>query len=181
MQKGRKHSGVFLVGIAALSCMFCSAATGADKVVVIPLTVTVEAPLVPFAPVATTSPSNANYTIGPLTVIDKITGLVWQKTDDDTGRDWNAAWIYCHGLTLDSKTDWRLPSVRELTSIVDYSTDNPNINSSAFPGTNSSWYWSATTYATDISSGYAWSVNFYDGGVYNFHDKSNPSYVRCVR
>ncbi len=109
MQKGRKHSGVFLIGIAALSCMFCSAAIGANKVVVIPLSV--EAPLVPFAPVAATSPSNANYTIGPLTVIDKITGLVWQKTDDDTGRNWNNAWIYCHGLTLDSKTDWRLPSV----------------------------------------------------------------------
>lgn len=152
----------------------------ADKIAVIPLTRTVEAPIIPFGPLAKVSPSNTNYTIELFTVTDKLTGLVWQKLDDNVGRNWNDAWTYCHALTLLNKKDWRLPTIHELTSIVDYSAQNPTINTTSFPDTNSSFYWSATTLATDITSGFAWYVNFFDGSN-GYHDKSTGSYVRCVR
>ena len=68
----------------------------------------------------------------------------------------------------------------ELISIVNYGTYNPAINSTYFPNTNSSLYWSSTTDAS-YSSG-AWVVSFYDGYVYYYgYGKSLNGYVRCVR
>lgn len=109
-------------------------------------------------------------------VIDQATGLEWQKADDGTIRNWQEALAYCEGLSLAGYSDWRLPNIRELTSIVDDSKYNPAINL-VFQGRSSS-YWSATTGA--YTSGQAWSVYFYDG-----HDglsmKAKGYYVRCVR
>ena len=61
---------------------------------------------------------------------------------------------------------------------MDYRYANPAINATAFPGTNASGYWSASSYAA--SSTYAWRVNFYIGYVYA-NTKANSYYVRCVR
>lgn len=55
------------------------------------------------------------------TVSDNATGLMWQKADDGTGRDWEESLNYAEGLELASYSDWRLPNAKELQSIVDYS------------------------------------------------------------
>jgi hypothetical protein len=65
--------------------------------------------------------------------------------------------------------DWRLPNVKELQSIVDYSKVNP---ASSVPGsTAAEFYWSSSTYAGSPS--FAWGVNFNDGNVNN--DNKNNS------
>ena len=68
---------------------------------------------------------------GDGTVSDLATGLMWQKADDGTGKDWAEALDYAENLELASKTDWRLPNAKELQSIVDYSRSPQTSNSPA--------------------------------------------------
>ncbi len=70
---------------------------------------------------------NVNYGIndftdnGDETVTDKATGLMWQKSDNGAGVDWENALDYCAKLSVAGYSDWRLPNAKELNSIVDYS------------------------------------------------------------
>ena len=114
---------------------------------------------------------------GDGTVTDNTTGLMWQQTDDDVARNWESALGYCEDLTLAGHTDWRLPDIKELRSIVDNTRYNPSIDTTYFPGTKSWYYWSSSPGAlyTDV----AWSVYFYYGQV--AYVKTDTYYVRCVR
>lgn len=78
-------------------------------------------------------------------------------------------------------TDWRLPTRKELQSLVDYSlsgTGPATIDATYFPNTQANRYWSAGNYAADPAS--AWNVNFVIGGS-NYDDKTDVNYVRLVR
>jgi len=121
-----------------------------------------------------------SYTISPdgLTVTDNVTGLAWQREDDNQTRNWESALAYCEDLDLGGHTDWRLPNEYELVSIVDYGRDLPSIDTIAFPGTMADHYWSSCT--TVYDAGRAWLVYFYTGDVYD-GDKTHTEYVRCVR
>ncbi len=118
---------------------------------------------------------------GDGTVTDNVTGLMWQKQDDGNWRAWSDAGTYCSSLGAGLHSDWRLPGIKELMSIVNYGIPYPapTINSTYFPNTNASFYWSSTT---DASGTYnAWSVFFYDGLVIHYVNSSFLPYVRCVR
>lgn len=116
---------------------------------------------------------------GDGTVTDLNTGLTWQQGDTHnySTRTWLEACDYCSKLTLDSKVDWRMPTKRELVSIVNYGVFNPSINTNYFD-CRSSRYWSGDTNAYYPSN--AWYVNF-DEGFADFSDKTNDYLVRCVR
>jgi hypothetical protein len=65
------------------------------------------------------------------TVSDTVTGLSWQQGDgqnDAGGRTWLNALAYCEGLNLAGRSDWRLPNIRELETLVDDSRYNPSID-----------------------------------------------------
>ncbi len=120
---------------------------------------------------------------GSTQVKDQVTGLIWQRAQGPLGSayNWSAAQIYCSAaLTLGSQT-WRLPTVKELTTIVDYAVNYPSINGTAFPSTISNWFWSSTPVAGVASS--AWFVYFYLGSVYNdvLNAGAYHPCVRCVR
>jgi hypothetical protein len=131
-----------------------------------------------------------NYTDnGNGTVTDNITGLVWQKCSMGQNNDsicsgtaTTATWVhaisYCEALSLGGHTDWRLPNVSALESLVDFSRFNPSINTSFFPGTVGNWYWSSSSYVGNTST--AWFVNFSNGYV-DYNVKTNGVFVRCVR
>jgi hypothetical protein len=78
-------------------------------------------------------------------------------------------------------SDWRMPTVKELSTIVDSSIPNtsPTINTDYFPNTGSSIYWSSTSSVTDPS--YAWYVFFYRGSMNYNYGKSTDHCVRAVR
>jgi len=116
---------------------------------------------------------------GDGTVTDTLTGLMWQQATDGT-MNWEAAISHCEALSLAGYDDWRLPNKRELQSIVDYSIYKPAINTTYFPNTLSSSYWSSTTYAHLPPYGRAWVV-YFGLGYGGDYDKSDSYDVRAVR
>ncbi|MFO8073188.1 MAG: DUF1566 domain-containing protein [Polyangia bacterium] len=129
-------------------------------------------------------------TSGQPTVHDDRTGLEWQGcarglsgdscgAGEATGMTWQEALDYCEGLSWGGDSDWRLPNVDELSSLVDNrKTSSPFIDTAAFPATPSSWFWSSSSRAAGTSD--AWVVYFYYGSVYN-DDKAFNNCARCVR
>jgi len=120
---------------------------------------------------------------GDGTITDKATGLMWAKDGNGAGCNngnniaWGAAITFAEGLDFAGYSDWRLPNVKELQSIVDYGTYNPAIDS-VFTNTQSGFYWASTIFAD--STGYAWGVHFTNGNVTN-GSKGYDYYVRPVR
>lgn len=115
---------------------------------------------------------------GDDTVTDNATGLIWQQEDDNIQRNWADAGTYCGNLDLGGSTDWRLPTIEELKSLVDYGTSIPAINVTYFTGTISSGYWSSTTYANDSNE--AWNFNGEYGSI-GWWNKTLTYNVHCVR
>jgi hypothetical protein len=115
---------------------------------------------------------------GDGTVTDNVTGLMWQQAVPAGTYTWAQALAYCPTLTLAGHSDWRLPSIIELESIVDYGQYNPSIDPTYFPSTPPASFWSSSPLAG--SSSYAWLVLF-DFGDANSTDVSNTYHVRCVR
>jgi hypothetical protein len=111
-----------------------------------------------------------------LVVTDLNTGLMWQRADDGAVRDLAAVFAYCESLALGGYSDWRIPSIQELVSIVDYGRYDPAFNP-AF-GCRSSGYWSGSPDAH--FPGNAWYVTF-GSGYANGYYKTHSNYVRCVR
>ena len=144
---------------------------------------------------------------GDCTATDNLTGLMWEvksnydsigdfdnPNDADNMYHWQGALELCENLILNNDgewtigtpnssgakyDDWRLPNLRELQSLVDYSKVNPTIDTDCFPNTwSSSMYWSSTTFVNTLAE--AWGIGFYYG--YSLESaKSTPSYIRAVR
>lgn len=110
------------------------------------------------------------------TVTDFKTGLMWQKTDDGVLRNWSEAKTYCNQLGLASYSDWSLPPVDALETIVDYTRFDPSIN--PLFDCLSTNYWSSSTSASNPDN--VWYVYFYSGQKY-FYYPTSYRYVRCVR
>ncbi len=110
------------------------------------------------------------------TVTDSGTLLIWQQ-GESSAMTWDAALSYCEGLSLAGSTDWRLPNHKELLSLADHTRYNPSINTTFFPSTFSSYYWSSTT---SHFTSQAYIVGFNDGNSYE-NNKTYSYYARCVR
>ncbi len=96
------------------------------------------------------------------TVYDTKTKLTWQQAVPSTTYTWAAAKTYCAGVGASlGGTGWRLPTCKELQTIVDDSRTYPAIDSNAFPNTQTTVYWSSSQVAGSPS--YAWYVDFSDG------------------
>lgn len=113
------------------------------------------------------------------TVTDDATGLMWQRQDDGVQRNWEDALSYCeHELEgLAGYSDWRLPDIKELRSIVDDTRVQPAIDTEVFPGTTLHSYWSSSSYPL---ANVGWAVLFAYGAV-GTNQKYYESNVRCVR
>ena len=126
----------------------------------------------------------AKAIVGDDIVLDRATGLMWAADGWALGCNgggvlsWNLAIIYCRGLNFAGFTDWRLPNVKELMSIVNYKLSNPAIDEPPFDTTAALYYWSSTTYILNTDD--AWTAHFLAGGVDN-RVKINTYYLRAVR
>ena len=103
---------------------------------------------------------NAFMENGDETVSDAATGLMWMKDDSGKGMSWEEALAYAENMEFAGYSDWRLPDVKELQSIVDYSRAPGATNSAAIDPvfnctiiTNEAgqedypFFWSNTTHA----------------------------------
>ena len=113
---------------------------------------------------------------GDGTVSDRATGLMWSKADSGAGMNWPdaLAWVQKKNAEkFPGHNDWRLPGVKELQSLVDYSRSpdtshspaiDPVFNCTAF--TNEAgqidwpFYWSSTTHGNLRGGGAAMYVAF---------------------
>jgi hypothetical protein len=113
------------------------------------------------------------------TLVDTATGLTWQRAPDPTLRTWSEAGEYCASLGADGgATSWRLPSAKELQTLIDETRVDPALDPTAFPDTTGDSFWTSSALAGQ--DGYAWFVSFYAGVAYN-SPIGEPHRVRCVR
>lgn len=73
---------------------------------------------------------------------------------------------------------WRVPTIEELTSLIDYSRHDPALPEGCPINLNPTYYWSSTPAVNYTNS--AWRMDFYDGYVV-VDGKSSSYCVRCVR
>jgi hypothetical protein len=122
------------------------------------------------------------YTISGATVYDTRTKLTWQQAVPTTTYAWSDAKSYCGTATLAASlggTGWRLPTVRELSTLFDASqTSGASIDQSAFPSTPAAFFWTSTPVAGSSTS--AWTVYFANSGP-NPATSTTLYNVRCVR
>jgi hypothetical protein len=114
-------------------------------------------------------------------VLDRETGLVWEKVPSTSTSNWVNASNHCVQLSLGGRKGWRLPTIQDLASLIDPTVGFPGPTLPAgHPFTvQSSGYWSATTFANNTT--FAWVVVF-DFGVVFSPDKSNDIFLAwCVR
>jgi len=113
-------------------------------------------------------------------VTDTISKLQWQDDAIGSTMEWQEAIDYCENtLELGGYSDWRLPNINELKSIVDRDKYNPAIVN-GFENTSSNAYWSSTTNQSD--GYYAWIILFEYGNItYSNKDYYGGLFVRCVR
>lgn len=109
------------------------------------------------------------------TVLDKQTGLIWlrcalgtqwrggQCTGTLGGYSWSAALSAAQDATVGGYGDWRLPSINELSSVIELACLDPAINMTVFPNAKTS-IWSSTV---DLS-GTTEVIDFYDGRLTHF-------------
>jgi Protein of unknown function (DUF1566) len=125
------------------------------------------------------SASGTPYTTGAQTVSDSRTKLTWQRTAPSIAT-WPNAKGYCQSQgveTLLGGTGWRLPTRRELLTLVDTTRSKPSIDL-IFPAPTVTDFWSSTPFA---GPGFAaWKVNF-DFGTSEYNPTTTPYAVRCVR
>jgi len=123
------------------------------------------------------------------TVTDNKTGLIWKRclegqsgNDCSTGSaqsyDWSGALRQAQNQTFVGYSDWRVPNIKELASIVEQKCVEPAINLTIFPNDASSSVWSASPFPGD--SYVAWHISFaygYDAS----NNKDDSVFVRLVR
>lgn len=126
------------------------------------------------------------------TVTDNVTALLWEQTPDSGNYSWNEAQVYCESLSLGGSDDWRMPNLKELFSISNFSTGWPYLDLTYFNLTatdsisKDEQYWADNYYVGKTSEGQydaAFGVNHATG-----HIKAYPAlvtgpmgkHVRCV-
>lgn len=111
---------------------------------------------------------------------DGVTGLMWQDDSSVTTikKDWNEAKPYCENLTLGGYSDWRLPNIFELSTLIDNTKSEEPYVVDGIKNIDSNDYWSSTTYAEDTGDA---GVVYFSSGNGDWYYKAISRYVRCVR
>ena len=124
------------------------------------------------------------------TVLDQRTHLVWMRCsvgqhwsqDKNTCMGnaqpltWSQAQQFANQYSMDN--GWRLPTVHELSAIVELRCFNPAIDLGVFPQTAPTHFWSATPFSN--KSGHYWLIQFLNGENHTDSEK-RLAFVRLVK
>jgi len=102
----------------------------------------------------------------------------------DAQLTWSQALAQAEAVTFAGYSDWRVPNIKELSSLAEDCRIAPAINDALFPNTPSSSgsiFWSASPSAFGASSDNAWKVRFYLGGAFSQPRSYGDRSVRLVR
>jgi hypothetical protein len=119
---------------------------------------------------------------GNAAVLDKETGLVWERAPSTSIFVPSDAHLHCNTLVIGNRFGWRVPTIQELASLIDPTQANPSLPLGN-PFTNihtDDLYWSATT--SPINPPY--SVGFGGNGEVTFGGGgggNGSNLVWCVR
>lgn len=117
-------------------------------------------------------------------VLDKLTGLSWQKSPPATVRTWVSAIDYCYTLDTGFLTyridDWRLPNIKELLSLIDYGSNSPALPLGHPFILTTQYYWSSTSNAGSTDQAVIMVIS--TGTTYGGTKTSNTTRAAwCVR
>lgn len=124
------------------------------------------------------------------TISDVSTGLMWmqcslgqtwqagQCVGDADALNWQQALQQAHGYTFASQDGWRLPNIKELSTITERQCVRPAINEALFPNTPSDDFWSSTPSMSDPQR--AWVLAFFNSSN-SIKQKNLFVFVRLVR
>ena len=117
------------------------------------------------------------------TVTDNLTGLMWVSAPDSIGRTWAGALTYINNLNFAGHTDWRLPNVSELESLLHAGEINTAawLNLQGFQNVQANWYWSSTTVSDLDFSSYAYITDLWNGTTGGQSKETNNIYAWPVR
>lgn len=122
------------------------------------------------------------FTVSGNCVTDELTGLMWAKNGNlpQGRRTWAQALEFAIGLTLCGHSDWRLPNVNELLSVMDRDRSNLAswLNAQGFTNMQSGYYWSSTTQPSSPIR--VWVANLWAGHL-GANNKNRANYVWTVR
>lgn len=122
-----------------------------------------------------TLPANTRFVVlsnfGGAAVLDRETGLVWEKAPDPTGVTWNVARLACANKSVGGRKGWRLPSLPEIASLIDPAQSNPALPIGhpfvapvvGNPAGEDRMAWTSTTVADDGES--AWQGQITNASV----------------
>ena len=121
-------------------------------------------------------------------VLDRETGLVWERSPDTTAVGWFGAIVACTTRTIGSRKAWRLPSVHELASLIDPSvafpgptlpSGHPFLNIPPSTINSPDFFWTATE--TSDPPLLAWAIFLGDGSLATYDKTTNNFRAWCVR
>ena len=158
--------------------------------------------------------NSASFTSSSDVVTDNITSLMWQYSADINSdstinasdkRTQSDAITYCDNLSLGGYSDWRLPDIKTLYSLMDFRGLDPNVmstdTSSLTPFIDRNYFdfaygdtssgeriidsqWATTsTYVSTVMGGQnaMFGLNLADGRIKGYPTSSKTFYVKCVR
>jgi len=147
--------------------------------------------------ISATTPNSQLTNNGDGTITDTKTGLMWKKCVEGVSGNMCTAgtpdtfnWQQAleqpgdinSGAGFAGHYDWRLPNIKELSSIVERQCFDPAINLNRFPNTQASLVWSASLHRSWGNK--AWDVNFNNGtsmASANTSVRTEEKQVRLVR
>lgn len=121
------------------------------------------------------------YVVSAETILDTQTQLVWQRTPpaSPATRIWASALAYCATGSGLPGAGWRLPTIKELQTLVDERATMPPLIDPAFAGAVAAQYWSSTPHV--VYNDDAWLVDFTTGAA-EFQNTQQAGFAyRCVR
>lgn len=143
--------------------------------------------------ITTTAPTSRYQSNDDGTVVDKETGLMWRGCLQgvtgnacDNGAPlavtWAEALLYVPKFNgqggFAGYKDWRLPNIRELSTLAELQCDDPAINLAVFPNATSAAVWSSSP--SYFHTHYSWYVDF-KTGAFKYGERVKAKAIRLVR